>query len=47
MDCYSKQFLLALSSFFSSLVPAGAEKLAGTVGVGNIPGILVFFNVFN
>ena len=29
MDCYSKQFLLALSSFFSSLVPAGAEKLTG------------------
>ena len=29
MDCYSKQFLLALSSFFKSLVPVGAEKLAG------------------
>ncbi|XP_028400327.1 mediator of RNA polymerase II transcription subunit 16-like [Dendronephthya gigantea] len=29
MDCYSKQFLLALSNFFKSLVPIGAEKLAG------------------
>ena len=29
MDCYSKQFLLALSNFFKSLVPVGAERLSG------------------
>ena len=29
MDCYSKQFILALSNFYKSLVPVGAERLAG------------------
>ncbi|CAB3978428.1 mediator of RNA polymerase II transcription subunit 16 isoform X1 [Paramuricea clavata] len=28
MDCHSKQFLLALSNFYKSLVPVGAERLA-------------------
>lgn len=33
MDCHSKQFLLALGNFYNSLVPTGAEKLAGTLYV--------------
>ena len=31
IDCYSKQFLLVVSSFFKSLIPSGEDKLTGTI----------------